>query len=441
MKTNKIADAIESNLDRRPLHSSRGRVNKVVGPVIHGHVPGVKVGDLCQLQDPKSNFDCLAEVIGFNEDLTILTPFSDIQGLSPETEINPTGRQHEVFIHAGLKGQVLDGMGKALSKDDAESGQIIGEHRPVMSLPPDPLKRKKIDKPFVTGVKIIDSLLTVGRGQRIGLLAAPGVGKSTLLGSISQSADADTIVVALIGERGREVNEFIEKIPEDIRKKTVLVIATSDRSPMERVKAAYVATAVAEYFRDQGENVLFLLDSITRFARSLRDVGLSAGETPTRRGYPPSIYQALPKLVERTGNNDLGTITAFYTVLVEGNDMSDPIADEVSSLLDGQFILSRELQQKGQYPAIDPLKSLSRCMTAVTSEQHQEHAQQIKDLLGKYESVKLLVDIGEYKQGQDAHTDRAIALNHPINEFLKQKPDNYSPFEDTVRQIEELVLR
>lgn len=430
-----VANMIMKNVESSLLFSPQGWVTKVSGTVVHAVVPGAKMGEMCLLRDPDGSFEVLAEVIGFYEDHSILTPIGEMTGLSTQTQVMPLGRPHQINLARDLKGHVLDGMGHPLS----ETESLKGVPCLVQQSSPHPLERQLIDQPFVTGVKAIDGLMTVGRGQRVGIFAAPGVGKSTLISTFARSQDADTVVIALIGERGREVREFIETIPEDVRRKAIIVVATSDKSPLERVKAAYVATTVAEYFRESGENVLFLMDSITRFARSLREVGLSAGEPPARRGYPPSIYQALPKLIERTGNSKNGSITAFYTVLVEGDDMNDPIADEVASLLDGQIVLSRELQQKSHYPAIDPLKSISRCMIHVTEQQHQEDAMSVKNLLAKYQQVKLLIDIGEYESGSDPITDRAIELYPGINEFLKQPPHDFQDMERTLEQIRELI--
>lgn len=438
MDISQVSHKIRKSLDEASLFTPKGWVSKVASTVVHGVVPGVKMGEMCSLVNPSDGKETLAEVIGFDGDQAILTPIGDTTGLSTASEITPLRRQHQIYLDASLKGHVLDGMGQPLTTSKDET-RVKGEPYLVEAPPPNPLDRQGITQPFVTGVKVIDGLMTVGQGQRVGLFAAPGVGKSTLISTMTQVSEADSIVIALIGERGREVREFLEGIPDEVRKKTVIVAATSDKSPMERTKAAYVATSVAEYFRDQGENVLFLMDSITRFARALREVGLSAGEPPARRGYPPSIYRALPRLIERTGTSDKGTITAFYTVLVEGDDMNDPIADEVASLLDGQLILSRELQQAGHYPAIDPLKSLSRCMNRVTSEGHQVAANQMKDMLAKYKEVKLLIDIGEYKEGHCSVTDRAIQLYPQMMSFLKQPALELSPYEDTLTQMKELL--
>ena len=377
MKPNELAEIIEKKIHASSLVSVKGRVIKALGTVIHGIMPGVKLGEMCLLRDPDTDTSLPCEVIGFHEDQTILTPIGEITGLSPRTQIIPLGRPHLIHLTEKMKGMLLSGMGRDLSAPDIP---LEGTPCQVYANAPNPLQRTPISQSFTTGIKVVDGLLTVAKGQRLGLFAAPGVGKSTLISMLTKGCEADTIVLALIGERGREVGEFVDSLPEEVRKKAVIVVATSDKSPMERVKAAYVATTVAEFFRDKGENVLFLMDSITRFARSLREVGLSAGEPPTRRGYPPSIYQALPKLVERSGNSSQGSITAFYTVLIEGDDANDPIADEMASLLDGQFLLSRTLQQQGHYPAIDSLKSISRCMTSVISKDHAEDARIIKEL-------------------------------------------------------------
>ena len=430
------SENIIKNIKERPLFTPKGWVTSVGSTVVRGVVPGVKTKEMCLLRTPEG-VETLSEVVGFDKENVILSPVGDTGGLSKDTEIIPLGRPHQVFLSPALKGHVLDGMGKVISK--TEKSLPKGEACLVEAAPPDPLERTPIKEAYITGVKAIDALMTVGHGQRIGLFASPGVGKSTLISTMSQSEGVDTIVIALIGERGREVSEFLEAIPEKAREKVVVVVATSDKSPMERAKAAYVATSVAEYFRDRGERVLFLMDSITRYARALREVGLSAGEPPARRGYPPSIYRELPRLIERTGTSSKGSITAFYTVLVEGDDMNDPIADEVASLLDGQIILSRQLQQMGHYPAIDPLKSLSRCMNRVTSEGHQEAALMMKDYLAKYNEVKLLIDIGEYEKGHCAKTDRAIEIYPKMMAFLKQLGSSLSPYKETLLQMREVL--
>ena len=310
----------------------------------------------------------------------------------------------------------------------------------MFAVAPDPLKRRIIDQPLELGVRALDAVLTCGEGQRMGIFAAAGGGKSTLMGMLVKGADVDVTVVALIGERGREVREFLEnELGEQGRKKSVIVCATSDKSSMERAKAAYVATAIAEYFRDQGKKVLFLMDSVTRFARAQREIGLAAGEPPTRRGYPPSVFATLPKLMERAGMNDKGSITALYTVLVEGDDMTEPIADETRSILDGHIVLSRKLAAANHYPAIDVLASASRVMNAVVTPEHRQMAGRLRELMAKYEEVDLLVKIGEYQRGGDPTTDEAIDKMDAIRNFLKQRTHEGSSLAQTLAALEKLV--
>jgi type III secretion protein N (ATPase) len=349
-------------------------------------------------------------------------------GISAYTEVTPTGRAHMVPVGDGLLGRVLDGLGRPLDADTAGPLQA-DRFYPVFADAPDPMRRRIIKDPMPLGVRAIDGLLTCGEGQRMGIFAAAGGGKSTLLGMLVKGAAADVIVIALIGERGREVREFIEnELGEEGCRRSVIVCATSDKSSMERAKAAYVATAIAEYFRDQGRKVLFLMDSVTRFARAQREIGLAAGEPPTRRGFPPSVFATLPKLMERVGMNDRGSITALYTVLVEGDDMTEPIADETRSILDGHIILSRNLAAANHYPAIDILASTSRVQNAVVSREHRAAAGRLRELMAKYAEVELLVKIGEYKRGGDATTDEAIDKIEVIREFLKQRTEDRSPF-------------
>lgn len=413
----------------------KGRVIQVTGTIIKAVVPRVKVGELCILRDPDSKFEMRAEVVGFVRDAALLTPIGDMYGLSVGTEVIPTGHAHRIPVGDELLGRVLDGLGNPL--DDPASGPIrTGKYYPVFAEAPDPLTRRMISKPLELGVRALDGLLTCGEGQRLGIFAAAGGGKSTLLGMLVKGADVDVTVVALIGERGREVREFIEReLGEEGRRRAVIVCATSDRSSMERAKAAYVATAIAEYFRDQGQRVLFLMDSVTRFARAQREIGLAAGEPPTRRGYPPSVFATLPKLMERVGMNQHGSITALYTVLVEGDDMSEPIADETRSILDGHIVLSRKLAAANHYPAIDILASTSRVMNAVTTPEHRAAAGTVRELMSKYDEIELLLKIGEYQSGADRLTDEAIAKRDEILRFLKQGTHERSAFSESMARL------
>ena len=419
----------------------KGRVVQVVGTIIKAVVPHVKMGEVCLLRNAGDATEVEAEVVGFSNEAALLTPIGDMHGISSSTQVIPTGRSHQVAVGPGLLGRVLDGLGRPLDVD--EHGPLTWDRLyPVYADAPDPLARRIIAEPLELGIRALDSVLTCGEGQRMGVFAAAGGGKSTLMGMLVNGADVDVTVIALIGERGREVREFLEhELGEEGRRKSVVVCATSDRSSMERAKAAYVATAVAEYFRDQGKKVLFLMDSVTRFARALREIGLAAGEPPTRRGFPPSVFAMLPKLLERTGMSDRGSITALYTVLVEGDDMTEPIADETRSIIDGHIVLSRKLGAANHYPAIDVLASISRVMHAVVPERHRMLAGRLRSLLAKHEEIELLVKVGEYKPGTDALADEAIAKIEVIRQFLRQQTTERCSMQETLQRLEALVGR
>ena len=434
-----IADMMRLAIQDTPMLTLRGRVTQVVGTIIRAVVPSVRVGEVCLLRTPGDDFEMQAEVVGFARDAALLTPLGDMHGISSATEVIPTGRTHMVPVGDGLLGRVLDGLGRPL--DLATHGPLeIEQHYPVIADAPDPLKRRLIDRPLSLGVRALDSVLTCGEGQRMGIFAAAGGGKSTLMGMLVKGAEVDVTVIALIGERGREVREFLEhELGEEGRRRAVVVCATSDKSSMERAKAAYVATAIAEYFRDQGKRVLFLMDSVTRFARAQREIGLAAGEPPTRRGYPPSVFATLPRLMERVGMNERGSITALYTVLVEGDDMTEPVADETRSILDGHIVLSRKLGAANHYPAIDVLASASRVMNAVVSKEHKAAAGRVRELMAKYAEVELLVKIGEYQRGNDRVTDEAIDKVEAIRAFLRQRTDERADFASTLKSLGELA--
>ena len=415
----------------------RGRVEQVVGTIIRAVVPGVKVGELCILRNPWENFQLKAEVVGFVRNVALLSPLGSCQGVSPATEVIPTGEILSVPVGEELLGRVLDGLGQPM---DGGPALKTRHHYPVFAEAPNPMTRKIISRPLSLGLRSLDGMLTCGEGQRMGIFAAAGGGKSTLLSSIIKGCTAEVCVLALIGERGREVREFIEHdLGPEGRKKAVLVVSTSDRSSMERLKAAYTSTAIAEYFRDQGKSVLLMMDSVTRFGRAQREIGLAAGEPPTRRGFPPSVFSELPKLMERAGNSDKGSITALYTVLVEGDDMTEPIADETRSILDGHIVLSRKLAARNHYPAIDVQASVSRVMNAIVSKEHKKAAQRLRQILAKFAEVELLVQIGEYKKGADKEADDALAHIDKVNAFLKQGLDEKSTFEQTLEGLFEAV--
>lgn len=424
--------------DAQPIEV-KGRVIQVVGTIIKASVPGVKVGEVCILRNPWENFEVQAEVVGFTREAALLTALGAMTGISAQTEVIPTRRVHMVPVGDSLLGRVVDGLGRPIDAD--RKGPIRPEaYYPVFADPPGPLERRIISRPISLGIRAIDGMLTCGEGQRMGIFAAAGGGKSTLLASIIRNTEAEVSVLALIGERGREVREFIEKdLGEEGLRRAVVVCATSDRSSMERLKAAYVATSIAEFFRDKGKKVLLMMDSVTRFGRAQREIGLAAGEPPTRRGFPPSVFSELPKLMERAGNSAKGSITALYTVLVEGDDMTEPIADETRSILDGHIILSRKLAQVNHYPAIDILASISRCQSTIVPKDHKEAAAKLREILAKYQEVELLLKIGEYQKGADRATDEAIAKIDKVNAFLCQGLAERPQYDETIRRLKEAV--
>lgn len=429
--------AVEARLPNFSPFRLRGRVKKVVGTIIHATAPDVQVGEIVELRTPDTGHTLMAEAVGFLSEEALLSPIGDLYGISPRTEVIPTGRVQSVAVGEGLLGRVLDGLGNFT---DGKPPPDLPTLYPIYQLPPDPMKRRIIKDALPLGVRALDGMLTCGEGQRMGIFAAAGGGKSTLLGMLVKGAAVDVTVLALIGERGREVREFIEHdLGPEGAARSVIVVATSDKSPMERAKAAFTATAIAEYFRDQGKRVLFLMDSVTRFARALREIGLAAGEPPTRRGFPPSVFANLPKLMERVGMNETGSITALYTVLVEGDDMNEPVADETRSILDGHIILSAKLAAQNHYPAIDILRSKSRVMTKIASPEHLAAAGTVNELMATYNEVELLVKIGEYQRGSDPRADRAIDKIEEIRNFLRQRTDEKSAFADTLAHLKRVA--
>ena len=424
----------ERSLRSTPLYQRSGRVCSASGPVIRAK-GNFSIGEICSISR-KGRPDLMAEVVGFTGGDAILTAYGAIEGVSYESQIAPSMPEFEVPVGYDLIGRVLDAVGRPI-----DNGPEIrpDSFYPAMAAPPHPMERPVISEVFSFGVRALDATLTCGIGQRMGIFAAAGGGKSTLLSMLAKYSDCDRIIIGLIGERGREVREFLEHSLGDVgMQKAVLIVATSDRPAIEQVKAAYTATAVAEFFRDQGERVLLLIDSLTRFARAQRQIGLSAGEPPTRRGYPPSIFEKLPSLVERAGLTREGSITALYTVLVEGDDMNEPVADETRSLIDGHIILSRKLAEKGHYPAIDVTASASRLFQTLTTQSHYEAVIKLKRFLSKFNDIELLLQIGEYSAGSDKVADAAIAAMPAIEAFLRQETNDPTPFDKTLQRLHEL---
>jgi ATP synthase in type III secretion protein N len=434
-----ILPRLESALEKSQPRPVTGRVRRLLGVTVQASVRQTHLGEICHLADPVTGRVVLAEVVGLVDDLAVLTPIGDLTGLSSVSEVIPTGDELRVPVGIGLLGRVVNALGEPLDGQPLPSDGIEGLY-PVMAQAVTPFERTLIDTPIQLGIRALDGLVTCGRGQRIGIFGEPGVGKSTLLADIVRSTDADVIVVGLVGERGREVREFVERqLRPQTRERTVVVAATSDRPAMERVKAAYAATTIAEFFRDCGGHVLLLMDSITRFARAQREIGLAAGEPATRRGFPPSLFAALPRLIERAGPTAHGSITAVYAVLVEGEISLDPVAEEMQALLDGHVVLSTELARRNHFPAIDVLRSRSRLMDTVVLAAHQSDAARLRELLARYADVELLLRVGEYKQGSDPLADEAISKIDRINAFLRQSSAAHCTIEETHRQMREIV--
>ncbi len=416
-----------------------GRVRRVAGSVIHAAVDEVRLGEICDLVDPKTGRRRKAEVVGISDDEAVLVPLGDIDGLSSLTEVVPTGRELQVTVGPGLLGRVISPLGAFLD-DGPQVPEGPTAVYPVHADPPPPLQRALISEAMQLGVRVLDGLLTCARGQRIGIFGEPGVGKSLLLSEIVRGTDAEVVVVALVGERGREVREFVEhQLGSAGRARTVVVAATSDRPAIERLKAAHVATTIAEYFRDQGKHVLLAVDNLTRFARAQREIGLSSGEPPTRRGFPSSLFAALPRLVERAGSGAIGSITALYSVLIEGDGTLDPVAEELQALLDGHVYLSAELAERNHFPAVDVLRSRSRLMEAVVPATDQANAARIRELLARYRDVRMLVEIGEYERGSDPLADEAIAKMDRINAFLRQPTNTSASMQDTRTLMRDII--
>lgn len=413
---------------------SEGKVTKIIGLTVE--VEGIKafVGELCIVYNYADEpINC--EVVGFKDKYVILMPLGELAGVAPGCRVVARGIPLSVKCSNDLLGKVLDGIGNLIEDEEV----LGGERYSLSNEPPDPMKRPRIKNIMPTGIRAIDGFLTCGEGQRIGIFAGSGVGKSTTLGMIAKTAKADVNVIALIGERGREVLDFIERdLGEEGMKKSVVVCATSDKSPLLRLKGALTATAIAEYFRDQGKKVILMMDSVTRFAMAQREVGLAIGEPPAQKGYTPSVFALLPKLMERSGMSEKGSITAFYTVLVDGDDFNEPIADTVRGILDGHIVLSRDLAHKNHYPAIDILNSVSRLMKEICEEQHQEFASLARDILATYKEAEDLINIGAYEQGSNKNIDMAIEYIDKVNSFLKQGVNEKTKFEESIVELKNI---
>lgn len=414
-----------------------GKVKDVIGLVIVSMGPNVSLGEVCTIIDKKGAKVCDAEVVGFKEGKVLSIALGEVENISPSCEIIATGKSFAVSACESLLGRVIDGMGNPI---DGKGELNRTSNRSIHREPPNPLQRTRISKPLQTGVRAIDGLLSVGKGQRVGIFAGSGVGKSVTLGMIARNTNADINIIVLVGERGREVREFIEKdLGEEGLARSVVVVATSDKPALMRVKAAFVGTTIAEYFRDQGKDVVLMMDSVTRFALAQREIGLTVGEPPTTKGYTPSVFALLPKLLERAGTSDRGSITGFYTVLVDGDDMTEPVADAVRSILDGHFVLSRKLANKAQFPAIDPLQSVSRVMPDIVSDDHRQRAAQFNEILATYNEAEDLINIGAYVKGSNPQIDHALTKIVHLRKFLKQDMREKSTFDDSVQRLESII--
>ena len=411
-----------------------GRVTRATGTIVHAAMDDARVGDLCRLEDPRSDWSVEAEVVGLAEGQAILAPIGDLDGLSSHTRVVATGEPLSVAVGPGILGRVVDALGRPL--DGRGPLRDCAERRPLTAAPPPAMRRRPIDRAMGLGVRSLDGLVTCAVGQRMGIYGEPGGGKSTLLAQIVRGGSADMFVLAMIGERGREVREFIEhNLGEAGLARSVVVVATSDASSIERSKAAFAATAIAEHFRDGGRDVILIMDSVTRFARAQREIGLAAGEPPARRGFPPSVFATLPRLMERAGQGERGSITALYAVLTEGDGTGDPIAEETRSILDGHIVLSAKLAARNHYPAVDVLESRSRVMNAVTGADHVAAAGRLRSLLAAHGEAEFLLRVGEYREGSDPLTDEAIAKIQDVRAFLQQGGDEPAPFDETVRRL------
>jgi flagellum-specific ATP synthase len=410
-----------------------GKITQIVGLVIESQGPSVNLGDLCYISPRNDSAKIPAEVVGFRQNRVLLMPIGEMQGIGPGCEVFSAHQALKVNVGHHLLGRILDGLGNPM---DDKGPLVVQNEYPLHSVPPHPLSRSRIEKKLSVGVRTIDGLMTLGRGQRVGIMAGSGVGKSTLLGMIARNTEADINVIALVGERGREVREFIERdLGEEGLKRSVVVVATSDQPALVRIKGAMTATAIAEYFRDQGLDVVLMMDSVTRFAMAQREVGLTVGEPPATRGYTPSVFAMLPKLLERSGTGEKGSITGIYTVLVDGDDMNEPIADAVRSILDGHIVLSRSIAAQNHYPAIDVLGSVSRVMLDIVDKEHYKAAQQMRSIMATYREAEDLINIGAYATGSNANIDKAILAIDSVNAFLQQDVYEKMTADETIAKL------
>jgi flagellum-specific ATP synthase len=421
-----------------PLQSYRvnGKVSQVIGLVIEADGPAASIGEICLLEN-RGKYVGRAEVVGFRNEKTLLMPLGEMAGIRPGLDVIGTGRPLKVNIGPGMLGRIVDGLGNPI---DGKGPLQTEESRAVFASPPNPLKRRRISEPMITGIRAIDGLMTLGKGQRIGIFAGSGVGKSVMLGMIARHCLAQVNVIALIGERGREVREFIERdLGEEGLKRSVVVVATSDQPALIRLKGALTATTIAEYFREAGSDVMLLLDSSTRIAMAQREIGLATGEPPATKGYTPSVFAFLPRLMERAGTSAKGSITGLYTVLVEGDDLDEPVADAMRAILDGHVVLSRALANKNHYPAVDVLASISRVMPDVVSPEHKKLAKRLLTLMAEYRSAEDLIQIGAYAKGSNPEVDKAISIMNEVNVFLRQEVADKTDFEAIQQTLKKIV--
>jgi len=430
LEFNRLKEAVQ----RKKTLQYKGYVSEIIGLVIRANGPKASIGEVVLIESPEGTIP--AEVVGFSDNKTLLMPLGNMRGISPGNVIKATGETLNIKVGPQLVGRVLDGLGQPL--DDQPPPPWEKEY-PLEQQAPHPLKRKRITEPLPLGIKAIDGLLTCGNGQRLGIFSGSGVGKSTLLGMIARESSADVNVIALVGERGREVREFLENdLGEEGLKRSVVVVASSDQPALVRIKGAFLATAIAEYFRDQGAKVILMMDSVTRFAMAQREVGLAIGEPPATKGYTPSVFALLPRLLERAGTSAKGSITGLYTVLVDGDDVNEPISDAVRGILDGHIVLSRQLASLGHYPAIDVLNSVSRVMLNIISEEHSEAAIRFKELLSVYREAKDLIDVGAYQEGSNPKIDLAIKYMDEMNQFLRQGVSESWKYVETLQSLQEI---